>query len=99
MIMLGSFSGSSDNPGYKRVTVIGTAYNAKGSACVSVDNGGMYFLDGLDRWDEKYYGKKVKVTGTLVLVHHEKQSTDSVEVQEWVGTRRILKRPKWSLAE
>jgi hypothetical protein len=46
-----------------------------------------------------YYHKKVKVTGRLKIEVHEKQSTDSLQVQERVGTWRIIKNPKWSLVE
>lgn len=72
--------------------------HVKGGAIVETDQG-YYWLEGLDQWDEKYYGKKIKVTGKLVIKTHEKQSTDSIHVQERVGTVRILKRSKWRLLE
>ena len=60
----------------------------------------IYLLDGLDEWDEKYYGKKVKVTGRLKIEVHKKRSIEGgPQVQERVGTIAIIKRPKWSLVE
>ena len=81
-----------------KITVIGTALNAKFGALVQAANGG-YYIDGLAAWDKKYYGKKVKVTGRLVVEKHESRSTDSVLVAEIVGNVSILKNPKWQLAE
>ncbi len=84
---------------YKEITVFGRALDTKDCAIVQTDKEGVYYLYKVDRWDEKYYGKKVKVTGKLITKTHKRESIDSVLVQEWVGTRRIIKRPQWSLAE
>ena len=91
----------SNNTMNKRITVIGTALDDKGYAIVIIDtpHRRKYFLDGLEEWDKKYYGKKVKVTGILVIEKHERQSTDSVWVQEYVGTMKIIKKPKLSLVK
>jgi len=86
----------SDN---KRIVVIGIAENDKDAAVVLVENGPYYIIDGLDEWGDKYYKKKVRVSGKLVVEEHTKMSTDSVHVQERVGTWRILKRPKWELVK
>ncbi len=88
----------SHEPTSHRITVIGIALDEKDGAIVETEQGN-YWLEELDRWDEKYYGKKVKVTGKLVIKTYKKQSTDSIQVQEHVGTVRILKRPKWKLLE
>ena len=81
----------------KRITVVGIALNDKDAAFVRTNNGKHYIVDGLDEWDEKYYSKTVKVTGKLKTETHSKESTDSVAVQERLGTWYILKKPKWSL--
>jgi hypothetical protein len=82
----------------KRVTVVGKAVNDKGIAVVFTDKG-PYFLNKIYRWDEIYLGKIVEVTGILRTKTHEKKSTDTMWVQERVGTIRILKRSKWKLVE
>jgi hypothetical protein len=97
-IMLSAISGNLKNCSNKRITVTGIARESMAGAIVDTDNV-HYFVDRLDDWDKKYYGKKVKVTGRLVIEKHEKRSTDSIQVQEIVGTVAILKRPKWSLVE
>ena len=98
LVFLGDNSRSCNQGEYKKVIVIGTALDEKDGAVVETDKF-VYLLDGLDAWDEKYYGKKVKVTGRSKIEYHEKQSTDSVLVQERVGVWRIIKHPKWSLVE
>lgn len=94
-----SFLSSNSENCNNRITVIGIAVDDKNIAVVLTDDKGGYFLDGLDQWDEVYLGKKVKVTGKLVIKTHEKQSTPERSVQERVGTMKILKKPKWSLVE
>src|SRR5689334_17203736 len=87
--ILGCLSGNSLNntvPFNKRIVVIGIAENDKGAALVVTDNGPFYIIDGLDEWDEKYYNKRIKVSGKLVIEEHKKHSTDSIQVQERVGT-------------
>ena len=89
-----------ENTVMKKVTIIGKALDDKGDAVVITDKPRKkYFLEGLDEWDEKYYGKKVKVTGELVIEIHENHSTDSVWVQEYVGKMLIIKKPKWELVK
>ena len=80
----------------KKITVVGIAKDSKGAAIVVTDTY-HYIIDRLDAWSNKYLGKKVKVTGTLVTEEHKKQSTDSILVQERIGTWHILKKAKWSL--
>lgn len=81
-----------------KVSVIGIALNDKDGAIVKTDSS-YYLIGGLDEWDEKYYKKKVRVTGVLKREIHTKTSTDSVWVQERVGTWLIIKKAKWYLVE
>lgn len=90
--------GNSSEPDTKRITVVGIAENSKAAAVVVTDKGN-YFVDGLDAWDKKFYQKKVKVTGRLVIREHAPQSTPTRQVQERVGKWQVLKRPKWELVE
>jgi hypothetical protein len=95
------FSGKAENchnKASKKITVIGIAENDKDAAIVVTDTYD-YIIDGLDEWSNKYNHKKVKVTGILVSEEHKKQSTDSVHVQERVGTWRIIKKAKWILVK
>jgi hypothetical protein len=99
MSMLSIVTSNLNNCNNKRVTVIGIALDDKEGAFVLVDKKGMYFVDGLYEWDEKHAGKKVKVSGELILKYNESHSTDSMLVQESVGIDARLKKPKWSLFE
>lgn len=60
------FNECSNNRDSTKVTVIGTAIVIKHHAAVLTDDSLLYYLDGIDDWDEKYKGKRVKVTGKLV---------------------------------
>lgn len=80
-----------------KITVTGTAWNAKRGAVVATDRE-TYTVEGLDSWDAMYYGKKVTVTGRLERVEHQQQSTTDRQVQELVGTELILANPQWELA-
>lgn len=82
-----------------KVTIFGIAKDDKEGAIVITEKGKKYNIDRLDAWDEEFYDKKVKVTGKLVTRKYEKQSTDSVWIQERVGIWYIIKNPKWSLAD
>lgn len=84
----------------KEIMIIGIANNAKaGAVVVADDDKKIYYLDGVDFWDKTYYGKKVKVTGELI-VENNKPSGDQKELkQEIIGIKRIIKKPRWILAE
>ncbi len=79
------------------IVIVGTAWDAKGGAVVVTRKEAVYYVDGFDLWDKKFYGKKVKVTGKLVLVNHPKRGKDEPLVQEMEGTQRIIKGAKWEL--
>jgi hypothetical protein len=100
-IVLNLFFGNIENSIHnnRKITVVGIAEDDKDAAIVKADNGYHYIVDGLDEWDEKYYHKRVKISGKLVLENHKKQSTDSIQVQERVGIWRIIKKAKWNLVE
>ncbi len=84
----------------QRITIFGKAMDAKAGAIVISDDNGFYYLDGVDYWDKKFYGKKVKVTGILVIEKREaKQKEEEEIVQEIVGTKKIIRNSKWVLIE
>jgi hypothetical protein len=83
----------------KIIVIIGTAWNAKGGAVVLTKKDAVYYVRGLEAWDKKFYGKKVKVTGKLVLVDHPKRRKDEPLVQEMEGTQRIIEDAKWELVK
>jgi hypothetical protein len=57
----------SKNPDTTKITVVGTAIVIKSHAAVRTDDSLLYYLDGISNWDEKYIGKRVKVTGKVVI--------------------------------
>jgi len=93
-----SFTGNDQDFYNKKITITGTAENSKAYAVV-ITSDGPYFIPHLSHWNDHYLGKKVKVTGRLVIKNHEAQSTHGKQVQEMAGTIRYIKRAKVSLAE
>jgi uncharacterized membrane protein YcgQ (UPF0703/DUF1980 family) len=93
----------SDNPNKHRITVVGTAIVIKNDAVVRTDDSLLYYLDGIYYWDDEYLGKRVKVTGKLFIQkYHEKKNTNTEITaigQQDYGTRKLIKKPKWSLVE
>lgn len=88
----------------KKITVLGTAVVIKNDAAVRTDNNDVYFLDGIFDWDEKYNGKRIKVTGKLIIKNYtlkRRDLSDSITVlpQRQLGVWKIIKKPKWSLIE
>jgi len=49
----------------KRIEVTGKALNAKAGAVVVEADQTTYYVDGLEFWGNKVYGKKVKVSGII----------------------------------
>jgi hypothetical protein len=82
----------------KKITVVGTALNAKAGAIVENDKHS-YFVFGLNEWDERFYGKKVKVTGRLVIKENKGSSSYPGEFAEWKGKMFVLKNARWGLVE
>jgi hypothetical protein len=97
--LAGTYMANPDNYQNKRITIIGVAQDDKDLAIVHTSKGFNYQIDGLDEWEEKYYGKMVKVTGFLRIEEHKKKSTDSIKYQERVGTWMILEKAKWTLVK
>ena len=81
------------------ITVSGFALDAKAGAIIMVNDDTPYYIDGLEHWEEKYYGKKVIVTGYLKKVKHKQRSTSDKKVQEMKGTQLVIMEPEWRLAE
>lgn len=50
----------------ERVTLTGTALDAAAGAIVSLDDHPVY-VDGLRRWEERFFAQEVEVSGTLVF--------------------------------
>ncbi|MBO9566198.1 MAG: hypothetical protein J7621_25720 [Niastella sp.] len=84
----------------KKMIVVGYAQNRKGGAyVVSIPDSIGYFVGDLSHWDEKILGKKVKVTGTLLVQHFEPLKPGEEERQMIVGTVRTLRKAKWELVK
>lgn len=90
-----------ESPGKgKKLVITGYAENRKaGAIVVSIPDSVGYFVGGLSHWDEKILGKKVKVTGTLLVQRFDPLKPGEEEKQMIVGTVRTLLKPKWELVK
>jgi len=86
------------HPANKKIDVTGKALNAMGGAVVVVGaKGDTYYLEGKDHWSRKFYGKKVRVTGTLVIIHTPTSDEKGPPEQVIRGEQWLIKKPKWTL--
>ena len=84
------------HPANKKIDVTGKALNAMGGAVVVGANGDTYYPEGMDHWSRKFYGKKVRVTGTLVIIHTPTKD-EKGRPQQVIGEKWLIKKPKWTL--
>jgi hypothetical protein len=95
-LFLAVVSLKSDRGIYQKIEVIGKAINAKAGAVVVTDDERVFYLDELDKWNENFYEKRVKVTGKLRI--KKLKLRNGIEVRgEIEGPQKIIKRPKWVL--
>ena len=81
-------------------TIIGTAWNAKEGAMLEDAQGAFYLIDGLNEWEEKFYGKRVKVTGQLVrrpAMGHPGPDSTGAYSQSGEGETLVLMEASWVL--
>jgi hypothetical protein len=93
----------SNNPDTAKITAVGTAIVIKHQAAVRTDDSLLYYLDGIDDWDVKYKGKRVKVTGKLLTlgpsVIKNPNPTITIHPQPRLRDGIILTKAKWRLVE
>jgi hypothetical protein len=95
---------------YNDIIIIGEAYNDKGGAVLVTLNNlynkkgeieskmeEVYTLKGVREWDKDFYGKRVIVKGTLVIIK-KKQTYNSDEYVASPKIVNLIKNPKWILA-
>lgn len=67
------------------------------------DDSLLYYLDGIYYWEDEYLGKRVKVNGKLFIKEYHEKKNNTPEItaipQRHYSSRKIIKKPKWSLVE
>lgn len=81
---------------HKKIVVTGRAGNAMGGAVVTGNDHITYYLDGKAFWDKKLNGKKIKVSGTLVVKHNATVDSQGRPLQA-IANQKIIMNPKWEL--
>ncbi len=97
---------NSQDTSKKDITIIGRAFNQKDGPWVLSKNGKIYYLDGMDDWDEKVAGKKVQVWGRLIVEEIKFAPRKSPEPgvppppiyqKTWGKVKRTILKAKWKL--
>lgn len=98
----------------KKVMVEGIALDEKNGAIVltnaKIENGeivhtgegDIYFIKGLDSWEDEEYGKPVSVTGRglrIIKLATTYLGPDSMAIQQTFGTKAIILKPKWKFID
>jgi hypothetical protein len=83
------------------IVVIGQAKNAKGGAIVVSKDNKVYYLEGIDAWDEDVYDKQVKVSGILKIENFKRtKPKPGIPMRaEMVGIKKTILKPKWELVK
>lgn len=83
-----------------KIKVTGVAIDCKaGAAVISVVDSSLYYLDGIDYWDENTIGRKIRVEGKLLLKNFPPHESGLV-VQSIVGDSvRFILEPKWKVVK
>lgn len=89
---------SSDN----KMVINGIAINAKMEATVITDNDEVYYIDGLESWNDTLYGYNVTVTGDPTMYDwgdNNEKNTEGNNIIEsrMFGIQKIIKNAKWEL--
>lgn len=75
----------------------------KHQAGIETEDGRRYYLKGIDDWDAKYKGKKVKVTGKLTTLPPPVTKSPYPEItaspQPRVRDGEYLEKAKWKLVK
>jgi len=85
--------------------LIGYATNMKIGAGILTSDETLYYIENLASWNKMYYGKKVIVSGSLVLIKHKKSKNEgSITLQDihfeghcWI--QKKIKNAIWRLYE
>ncbi|MCR9155582.1 MAG: hypothetical protein NXI09_15865 [Bacteroidetes bacterium] len=78
-------------------SIEGVAVDAKRSCAVLTDEEIPYFLDGVSNWEPELIGKRVVVTGEVVEVTYQPDSS-GLQKQEIKSSYKLIKSPKYRLA-
>jgi hypothetical protein len=82
--------------------IIGQAMDAKaGAVVIASDDKKMYYIDGLDSWDEEIYGKIVKVSGKISIEELKEDTLKTIDIipQQMLGIKRTILMPKWGIVD
>jgi hypothetical protein len=84
------------------ITVTGLAQNGKGGALLVVDDNTVYYLEGMDAWENSMVGTRIEVTGALrieTLSENDLKNEQGEYTQGTAGDKRILTNVKWKLGQ
>ncbi|RAW01110.1 hypothetical protein [Pseudochryseolinea flava] len=82
----------------EKILVTGVAIDCKaGAGVLTVPDSSLYYVDGIDYWEDNVLGRRIRVEGKLLLRNFPARK-DGVAVQSIVGDSvRFILDPRWEL--
>ena len=92
-----------NNQDTSKLTVVGIAIVNKAQAAVRTEDSVLYYLYGVDDWDVKFKGKKVKVTGEVMTLGEPVTKSPNPAIlappQPYLRDGVYLIKAKWKLVK
>ena len=84
------------------ITIVGIAHNSKAGAMILTDSNEVYYITGLDDWNDDFFEKRIKVSGFLNTENFKEEDLKNEKgewVQGMVGDKRSILEAKWELVD
>ena len=85
-----------------KATVIGIAHNSKAGAIILTDDNEVYYIAGLGEWNDKFYEKKINVSGFINTENFKEEDLKNKKgewVQGMVGDKSSILNAEWELVK
>lgn len=85
-----------------KVTVIGVAHNSKAGAMILTEAKEVYYIAGLEAWNDDLFEKRVKVRGYLNTENFKEKDLKNKKgewVQGMIGDKHSILEAEWELIE
>jgi len=82
------------------ITIEGIAQNAKSGGVIITNDSVIYYIEGVDSWEDNFYNKKVKVKGILDYIDWGGSTdSDSIKIQSGEGKWNLIKKAEYTLVQ
>ncbi len=85
-----------------KITIEGIAHNSKAGAMILTDSNEVFYIAGLDDWNDNFYEKRVKVTGFIKTENFKEEDLKNEKgeyIQGMVGEKHSIFKAEWELVK